>query len=213
MGGILLSGAAGIPAEKTVKPDPANGIQLVFCAATNGYRAAYYDMHRAYRDGLGVAKDPVQAYAWLQLDVATTTGFLSGGARQAELNRLALDVDVATSQEGKHLAALYKAGHWPTLRVVAPVVTPTPAPSTPAKPVAAIVSTPAPEPDPGLKLNGIAYGARPMAIINSKGMAEGDTVTLPLKPRAVTVKCLTIGTNDVVVRVEGEDTDRHLYLR
>src|SRR5690349_20936725 len=37
-GSILLTGAVGIPPEKAVKADPATGIQLIFCAATNHYR-------------------------------------------------------------------------------------------------------------------------------------------------------------------------------
>jgi TPR repeat protein len=62
------------PARESVKADPVIGIQLIYCAATNGYTAAYYDMHRGYRDGIGLVKDMVQAYAWLQLDVDSSPG-------------------------------------------------------------------------------------------------------------------------------------------
>jgi hypothetical protein len=211
IGGILLSGAAGVPMEKAVKADPRTGVKCIFCAATNRYTAAYYDMHRIYRDGIGVAKDLVQAYAWLQLDVNSTVGFVSATARQAELNRLALDVDVATSQEGKRLAALYKAGQWPELKLLPPTPAPVPKVATPTpKMVPAVASTPAPKPDPGLKLNGIAFGNTPLAIINGKGVAEGETVTLPLKPKPVTLKCVKIETNAVVVMLEGEDTVRRI---
>jgi hypothetical protein len=76
--------------------------------------------------------------------------------------------------------------------------------------VPAVVSTSAPRPDPGLKLNGIAFGSNPQAIINGKGVAEGETVTLPLKPKPVTLKCVKIEANAVVVMLEGEDTVRRL---
>jgi beta-lactamase regulating signal transducer with metallopeptidase domain len=81
------------------------------------------------------------------------------------------------------------------------------------KPTPAVVSNAAPKRDPGLKLNGIAQGATTFAIINGKGVGEGQTVTLPLKPKPVAVHCLKIETNAVLVRVEGEDVDRRLSLR
>jgi TPR repeat protein len=209
MGTILLSGAVGIPAEKSVKPNNVTGIELIFMTATNRYKAAYYDMYRAHRDGIGVSKDIVQAYAWLQLDVDSASGFLTAASHQAELNRMALDLDVATSQAGKQFAALYKAGHWPTLTVVPPpAAAPSPAPVPAAK---YALSTPLPpKPDPGLKVNGITYGKVPVVIINGKSLAEGDTVTIPLKPKALAVKCLKIETNSVLVSVEGEELPRRL---
>jgi len=90
-----------------VKAEPLTGVQFLFCAATNRYKPAYYDMHKIYRDGIGVAKDPVQAYAWLQLDVNSTPGLVAPTPRQVELNRLAPDVDVATSQEGSESFAYF----------------------------------------------------------------------------------------------------------
>jgi hypothetical protein len=211
VGKILLSGAYGIPSEKSVKADPATGIQLIFIAATNRYTAAYHDMHTAYRDGIGVAKDIVQAYAWLQLDADTSGGFLTASMRQAELNRLALDLDTSASQAGKRLAALYKAGRWPALTVLPPAPVPAAAsklvPSTPA----AILTTPSPRPDPGLKLNGLVFGTTRIASINNKTLAEGETVTIPLRPKPVTLKCIKIETNSVVVILEGEETPRRLF--
>jgi hypothetical protein len=70
--------------------------------------------------------------------------------------------------------------------------------------------TPAPQPDTDLKLNGIAYGQTPLAIINGKGLAEGETMTIALKPTPVTIKCIRIETNSVLIAVEGEDAPRRL---
>jgi hypothetical protein len=170
-------------------------------------------MHRAYRDGIGVPQDSVQAYAWLQLD-ADSAFFATTSVRQAELNRLALDLDVSTTQAGKRLAAQYKAGHWPKLTVLASQ--PPSASSAVAGARIAPMLNPArpePRPDPELKLNGIALGKIRMATINGKGVAEGETVILPLKPKPVVVKCLKIETNAVLVSLDGEDLVRRLTYK
>jgi Sel1 repeat-containing protein len=217
LGSVLLSGAAGIPSEKSVKAEPGTGIQLIFCAATNRYTAAYYDMHRAYRDGIGVPKDIVQAYAWLQLDVDSTRGPLTASVRHAELNRLALDVDVSTSQAGKRLAALYKAGRWPRLTLLPAASAPpasTPAAATNAAPPGPTGSQPAlaPGSDPSLKLGGVMFGTTRLSIINGKTVGEGETATVALKAKPVTFTCIKIGTNFVLVKLEGEETLRRLSL-
>lgn len=209
-GNILLYGAVGIPPEKSVKAEPVTGIQLIYRAATNRYTAAYYDMHKGYRDGIGLVKDNVQSYAWLQLYVDSSPGL---SVPQVELNRLALDVDVATSQAGKELAALYKAGHWPTMALgvsasppAALVAGSSPKPSRPRTIQEAMQRLPVTE----LKLDGIAYGKTPLAIINGKGMAEGESATLATTARTVTIKCVKIETNSVLVSVDGEEIPRRL---
>jgi len=79
--------------------------------------------------------------------VNSTPGLIAPTPRQVELNSLALDVDVATSQEGKRLAAAFKAGHWPELKLLPPTpVPPTPVAKPAPKSVPALVSTPAPTP-------------------------------------------------------------------
>src|ERR1051326_6194564 len=99
---MLLYGAAGAPAGQTVAPNLPEGIRLVFCAATNRHTAPYRDMYRAYKEGRGVAKDIVQAYAWLQLNADSTGGILPSQSR-VELNELALQVDVATDRKSTRL--------------------------------------------------------------------------------------------------------------
>ena len=59
----------------------------------------------------------------------------------------------------------------------------------------------------------VAYGKTPLAIINGKGFAEGESATLPLKPKPVTVKCIKIETKSVLVMVDGEDSPRRLVRR
>ena len=208
VGRMLLYGAAGAPAGQTVAPNPQEGIRLVFRAATNRYTAAYHDMYSAYKDGRGVAKDIIQAYAWLQLQVDTSGGLLPSQAR-AELNNLALDVDVATSQAGKRMAALYKSGKWPELVVQAPpepkppavAARPKPAPKAPPKPA------------PVLRLTGIAMGQTPTAVINGKPFAVGETATISAKPQNCVVKCLKIEKDTVLVSLDGEPTPRELRLK
>jgi hypothetical protein len=129
-------------------------------------------------------------------------------------------VDVATSQAGKSLAALYKAGHWPIAPpgVSAPLAAPGPAASLAAaspksKPrriadaiaLRSSVTSTTLILDADIKLNGIAYGKNPLAIINGKGLAAGETVAVALKSRLVNIKCIKIETNSVLVSVDGEE--------
>jgi hypothetical protein len=205
LGNILLTGATGLPMDKSVKADSVTGIQLIFLAATNRYTTAYYDMYRAYRDGLGVPKDVLQSYAWLQLDVDSTPRLLGNVVHQNELNRLALDVDVATSQAGKQLAAQYKSGHWPVL-VIQPPAAPKPA-------TAATPPKPSPKPAPNLVLSGIVTGKTPVAVINGKSLAVGQTTTIVIKPETYTIKCLRIYKDCVSVSVDGESQPHELHLK
>jgi hypothetical protein len=212
MGRLFLFGGIG-SGSQSVEADPSAGIRLIFCAATNNHTAAFHDMHRAYRDGLGVAPDSVQAYAWLQL-YADTIGGLSSTTSRSELNALALKVDVATSQEGRRLAAVYKTGHWPVLKTLPPAAPKSP-PNQSEPRGAGKVPLPAaapPKPLVPLKLTGIAFGAASFAVINDKVIAEGDSVRLPIKPTPATLKCLKIEKGSVLVSIEGEDAPRTLYL-
>ena len=208
VGRLLLHGAVGIPADQGVLARPAEGIFIVYRAATNGHHEASHDLSRAYKEGRGVAKDLVQAYAWLEY--YTDTGPPSFMGNRVELNELAFQVDTATSQKGKRLAALYRSGKWPTL-VVQPTPEPKPAPmasppASPAKPP----PRPAPRPAPNLKLNGIIPGQNPLAIINGKSLAAGETATIPAKPQSCVLKCLSIEPDSVVVFVDGESGPRTL---
>jgi hypothetical protein len=209
-GQMLLSGRMGTPPEQSVKADPAQGVSIIFCAATNRHAGACYELYKAYKDGRGVPKDMVQAYAWLQLHVDFSPGLLPP-AGKVELNNFALSVDVATSQKGKQLAALYKSGSWPVLVTQDP---PPPQPASVAAPSPSLVAKPAPKPMVALKLNGLTTGgSNPLAVINGKTLAEGESARLAAKPTAVTVRCLRISADSVTVAVEGEDAPRVLQLK
>ena len=208
VGRLLLYGSAGMPHEQAVAANPSEGIRIVFGAAKQGHRDAIYDMYRAYKEGRAVAKDIVQAYAWLQFEVNTSVGLL-GSSHKYELNQLALQVDVATSQEGKRLAALYRSGKWPEL-----VVQPNPEPKpTPVTATPAPASKPPPKPSLNLKLSGIAPGQNPIACINGKLLAVGESATIPTKPQSCVLKCLRIDKDSVLVILEGETEPRKLRFK
>jgi hypothetical protein len=93
-------------------------------------------------------------------------------------------------QRAQSLAAAWKAGHWqpPVIRVT-------------------------PEGDSRLKLNGISFGAtNSLAVINGKSLQEGQSAKFILKPRILTVKCLKIRKDSVLVSIDGEDQPRALLL-
>ena len=212
VGRLLLYGAIGSAPQQAVAADPQTGVFIIFRAATNRHVGAYRDLYRAYREGRGVAKDTVEAYAWLQLHVDATGGLLPSSARM-ELNQLALAVDVDTSQAGKRRAMLYQSGHWPKLVVAPPPPPASPLPSRAADPPRTPAPTPPAKPPPDLKLNAITQGRIPLAIINGKMLTVGETGTVPAKPQSLSVKCLKIETDSVEVAVEGYPDPIQLRLK
>lgn len=187
VGGTLLHGAIGIPADQNVKADPAQGLGWVFMAATNGNSAACADMSFALQRGVGTDVDLVAAYAWLKLR-AESSGFIDG--YRFELNQLALKMTTAEVEHAKTIAAWFKAGHWqmPVIRVI-------------------------PNGDPRLKLTGIATGLKtPFAVINGHTLSAGESATIDLKVITLRLKCLKIEESSVVVSLEGEDQPRVLGL-
>jgi hypothetical protein len=213
-GRLLWKGARG-SGDQVVQADPVAGMQLIFRVATNGYAPAYYDMYTAYRDGAGVKKDVVESYAWIQMAVDSDRGILN--PHRQELNNLALAVDVATAQEGKRRAAAYKRGQWPQPVFAAAAPAPAPKPALPAVPTSK-AAPPAPAPKvvreyPGLKLSAIAPGARSVATISGKVVAEGEKIIVPLKPKPISIQCLKIEKNSVLILVEDETEMRELRLK
>lgn len=206
VGRLLMFGGAGNPPALGVQARPDQGVQFIFAAATNRYVPAYHTMYRAYKDGLGVKRDMVQAYAWLQLHVDKAPGFIA--VSRAELNSLALQVDVATSQEGKRLARLYGAGKWPTLAVEVP-----PQNQKTAAAAAVPATKPASAPDLGLTLQGIASGRNPVAVINGKSLMAGETAAVQARGKALTLKCIRVDSDSSVVLVDGESEPRVLRMR
>jgi hypothetical protein len=107
------------------------------------------------------------------------------------MNELALQLDTSSIQQAQGLAAQFKAGNWqaPVPRAI-------------------------PEGDTRVKLGGIIFGGRtPLAVINGKTLSEGESATVSVKPGTLTIKCLKIEKNSVLIIVEGEDAPRLLHLR
>jgi len=188
LGHMLLSGGPGIPQIFSVKPNPAEGVRWTFIAATNGYPQACYDMATVLREGYGVRKSLVEAYAWLKLYAGTVPGSIVG---RVHMNELALNMDTEALGRAEALAAEFKAGNW-------------------HPPVARAT----PEGDPRLKLGGITFGGkRSLALINGKTLAEGESASLSVKPGTLTIKCLKIEKESVLISVEGEDSPCLLRLK
>jgi hypothetical protein len=63
-------------------------------------------------------------------------------------------------------------------------------------------------------LGGITFGGkRSLAVINGKSLSEGESASVSVKPGTLTVKCLKIEKDSVLIIVEGEDVPRLLHLR
>lgn len=186
-GHLLVFGRVGIPKDQTVSPNPSEGIHWTFQAATNLYADALHDMSRAYQQGLGVGTNMVQAYAWQQLYAETRSGSIVG---KVELNQMALKLDTSTIREAQELASQFKGGGWQPLSIQ----------RIPSESM--------------LKLNGFVTGKTPLAIINGKTFAEGESQMLKgIRPDPIAVKCLKIDKDSVLISVEGEDTPRRLTVK
>ena len=188
LGHTLLFGRPGIPQNLSVKPNPAEGIRWAFMAATNGYAQAYYDMATALREGYGVPKSLVEAYAWFKLYAGTLPGSILG---RVYMNELALKMDTEALGRAEGLAAQFKAGHWHTPAALA-----------------------IPEGDSRLKLNGITFnGKNSLVVINGKTFAEGEAASASVESGALNIRCLKIERDSVLISVEGEEAPRLLHLK
>ena len=54
---------------------------------------------------------------------------------------------------------------------------------------------------------------RSLALINGKTLSEGESAAVSVKPGTLTIKCLKIEKDLVLITVHGEDTPRLLHLR
>jgi hypothetical protein len=184
LGEMLLLGGVGIPSSQSVKANPSEGIRWTFEAATNGNTKAFLNMSKALQNGIGVSTNLIEAYAWLQL--YSQNDLIVG---RVLLNQLALKLDTRSLQASQALASQFEAGHWPTL--------------SPRKLA---------EGDSRLKLGGVTNGKTPLAIINGKTFAEGESATIVLKSELLKVKCVQIKPNAVLISIEGENEPRWLTL-
>jgi TPR repeat protein len=185
-GEMLLFGCAGIPASQNVVQDPIEGIQWTFEAATNFNAKACQNMSKCYQNGIGVSVNLVEAYAWLELyaEKDATLG-------RFWLNQLALQLDFQRIQEAQNKVIEFKDGHWPLI--------------SPRKIL---------DGDPRLKLEGIMFGGKvPLASINGRSLAEGESADVLLKKDHLKIKCIQIQKDSVLILVEGEKESRRLQLQ
>ena len=188
LGKMLLFGSPGQPAQLSVKQKAPEGLRFTFMAATNLHPYACWNMAKAMRQGLGTSTNLVEAYAWLTLFSQTSAGSFSA---QFEMNDLALQLDTDSLRQARNLATLFRAGQWaaPVLRAV-------------------------PEGDPRLKLNGITFGTKhPLAVINGKTFSPGESAQISVKPGWVTIECLKVEKDSVLISIEGEDGPRLLRMK
>lgn len=82
------------------------------------------------------------------------------------------------------------------------------------KAAATVLSTPETPGYQGLKLNGISGSPpRALAIINGKTLAVGESATVKLDARPVTIHCREITLNSATIAIDGVETPQELHLR
>lgn len=184
LGNLLLWGRVGIPNEQKVQAKPIEGLKWTYQAATNNHKEAWRNMAKALENGVGCSTNLVEAYAWLSL--LADKGDIVG---RVEMNNLALKISAEQILDAKNLSQEMESRHWPEL---------------PARTKS----------DSGLKLNGLILGgAKSLATINGKTVAEGETVSIQIKNETLNVKCLKINSDLVVVLVDGETEPRLLQMQ
>ena len=188
LGEILLHGAESAPDPKERVPANARvGVLWTYEAATNFHGGACRNMSYVLENGLGVKRDMVEAYAWLEVYARS-----NASDARTTLDRLALQMSLQEIREAHTVAALFTDGHWRgvNLQIVGGA-----------------------ESGPKFKLNGITLGPVPLAIINGQTMQEGDSTVIRGNEAPVRFNCLKIGPDSVQIAVEGEAGIRILRLR
>lgn len=160
----------------------AGSLEYLFVAATNLQPQACADLSDALQNGIGVRKNPAAAYAWMKLAADRETSFRTG------LDQLAVQFSPAEIQQGQELAREYHSKHWP-----------------------ADLGRPVDENDVRLRIQGITFNeTRPMVVINSEPFAVGDSEDVrpangpKNNPVRLSIRCLEIGEDYVLVSVAGE---------
>jgi hypothetical protein len=183
VGNLLLFGAKSTVAGQGVPFNHLEGIQWTYRAATNSYAGAWRNMSLALQRGLGVKTNLAEAYAWLQLFTERDPA-----RRRVELDALALKLDARMIPEAQRLATEFKNRKWPHLVLIAP-------------PKTRVVLT----------LDGITSGGTsPLAVVNRRSLAAGETVEIVVNKIPINVTCLQIGEDTALVEVEGEAEPRWL---
>lgn len=166
----------------------SQGIDYLFSAATNRLPEACAELSKALQNGVWVQTNLISAYAWMELAAEHNRSY------RANLDQLVVQMSPDQIQTAQNLAHQYSLGHWPKDLV-----------------------RPVDEGDPRLKIQGITIGGRvPMVVLNSVTFSQGDTLEVVPAGRSqhpgpgrLTVSCLEIGNDYVLVSIAGES---HLKL-
>ena len=186
LGDILLNGSGTRPdPEQRVAPNPREGARWTYEAATNFHAGACRNMSFVLENGVGLATNVVEAYAWL--DVFSRSN--SAPARP-DMDRLALRMNLQQIREAHVRAEQFLGRQWPHY-----------------------ITGKFSDTDLALKLNGIIVGPFSLAIINGQTLEEGDSVAMAVKDGTARVICLKITQDSVQVAIEGESEPRLLRLR
>ena len=166
--------------------DITEGVRWTFWAATNMQPQACRELARVYFEGLGVKTNLVQAYAWMRL-----FSELDPKAGSVELDILVRHLDARQIQEAQELVSNFKNHQWPP---------------SPCKKVV--------EGDARLTLSGITFaGCKSLAVINRRTVAQGETANVVFPKGQLTVTCLKISAQSILVEIAGEPEARLLRLR
>jgi len=177
---------------KVLKMDA--GLRYVYHAATNHHAGACLSLSQAFREGVNLQRDLIRAYACLivakNYDPSVPT---------ATLDECVVELDAGALHKAQELARRWLTGSWPER--IAPEIL---------------------QGDARLKIYGISRGSNTSVIINRKTFMPGDSASvLPAtegqsaaRTNAVTldITCAAIGTDYVLVQVDGEKDVRLLQL-
>ena len=185
-GELFLRGQTSVTPEQSVPANITEGVRWTFWAATNMHPAACREMSRVYCEGLGGQTNLVYAYAWLRL-----FSELDPKAGSTELDSLVRQLEPEQIREAQELVSHFKQQQWPP---------------SPCKKVV--------EGDARLTLSGISLaGDKSLAVINRRSLARGETATLALAKGELTLTCLEISADSILVDIAGENEARLLRLR
>ena len=180
-GELLLHGRTAGDAAQQLPANPEAGIALIYCAATNRHAAACRAMSIARQRGVSTRTNIVEAYAWLRFYAEADPV-----RRKRELDALGLVMTVEQLDQADRLVSGFYRGNWPVLETTGNY-----------------------RRDSRLKLSGVTVGGQfPLAIINRRTIAEGESAAIAIEGGTVNVKCLKISTDSVLVTVDQEPEPR-----
>lgn len=184
-GEMLLFGKPANDDGQRVVAKPEEGMVLIYQAATNRHAEACRSMSIARQRGLSVRTNIVESYAWLRFYAEADPI-----RRKKELDTLGLTLTVPQLDQADKLVRDFNQRKWPALEICHDY-----------------------KKDSRLKLSGVAIGGRfPLAIINRRTIAEGESASIPVEGGTVSVKCLKISEDSVLVAIDQESEPRLISL-